>query len=130
VKGEQAGVRRQLLVEEVLQLEGPTALGGVGGIEGGIRMALLERGDDRGGVADGLPVEPQDRKRAAAAPRQGERDDHVDTGHRRPALMLDALVIERPADLLAVVRDRDVPEHRLRRHWIVLRAHCAAISHQ
>src|SRR6185436_16706093 len=62
VEGEQAEIWAELLVEEVLQLEGAAQLRGIGGIEGRLREALLERGDDRGRVGDRLPVELEHRE--------------------------------------------------------------------
>ena len=53
VPGEQADLRAELLVEVVLELERPAALARVRRVERGpVRVAFLERRDDRGRVAD------------------------------------------------------------------------------
>jgi hypothetical protein len=121
VEGEQADVGPQLLVEEVLQLERAAALLGVGGIERRLGEALLERGDYLGRVADRPPLELQHREGdvagVAGEPHRGrdvgagDGDGAADVRH--------PLVVERPAHLLAVVRDVDVPESGFRI------AHCA-----
>jgi hypothetical protein len=52
VEGELAGIWAELLVEELLQLQRPSPLLGVGRVESRLRMAFLESGDDRGRVGD------------------------------------------------------------------------------
>ena len=101
------------LVEEVLELERPATLGRLLRVERRLGPALLERRDDRGRVADVAAVEAQDREGLRRPAGEPERDRDVRAGERRAALVLDPLVGERPAGLLAVVRDRDVPEQRL-----------------
>jgi hypothetical protein len=67
----------QLLVEEVLQLEGAAALRGIGRVERRVRVALLDRGEDRGRVGDRAPVHLQQRQGDALATGQGEGDRDV-----------------------------------------------------
>ena len=66
-------------------------------------------------IADRPAVEEQDRQRAA--PRRAPGADQV-VGAEHPPAVRDALVVERPADLLAEVRERDVPQQR-RVHGVV-----------
>jgi hypothetical protein len=113
---EQPDVRTELLVEELLQLERPRTLAGIARIERGLGHRFLERGDDLGGVADRPAVELQDGERVAAASRQDEGDRDVRARGRGAPLVLDSLVLERPASLLVVVRDADVPEDGLHVH--------------
>ena len=108
--GEQPRVGPELLVEEVLEGEGAPALVGVGRVERGLGLALLERGDDRGRVADVAAVDGQHREGDLGAAGEPERERDVAAGRRRAPLVLDALVGQGPARLLAVVRDGDVPE--------------------
>src|SRR5205823_6461018 len=112
VKDEPPDVGAELFVKEVLELERPAALDRLRRVQRWLRVAFLERADNRGRVADAPAVELEDRQRVAAAAGQRERDRHVVTGHERPALVPDALQVERPSRLLVVVRDLDVPEDR------------------
>jgi hypothetical protein len=75
-------------------------------------IALLERGDDGRRVADALAVELEHREGLVSPTREPERDEHVQPRHRRLAVVVDALVRQRPPHLLAVVRDADVPQGR------------------
>src|SRR5204863_95846 len=52
-------------------------------------------------------------ERVVAAVRQPQRDGDVRAWHRGAQAIRDRLVVERPARLLAVVRDGDVPQRRL-----------------
>lgn len=52
MEGEPAGVGAEFLVEELLELERPAALLGIGGIQRRLRDALLQGGDDRRRVGD------------------------------------------------------------------------------
>ena len=114
-------MRAQLLVEEVLQLERAAALLGVGRVERRLGVALLERGDDRGRVADRAAVHLQHREGRCCSPRVSQkRDRDVHPRQRRAADVRDPLVVQRPARLLAEVRDVDLPESRF------AVAHCAA----
>ena len=72
-------------------------------------VMLLERGDDARGIRDGAAVEPQNGKLALAR-RAPDTDQVIGAEHAAP--VRDALVVERPARLFAIVRERDVPQHR------------------
>ena len=102
----------QLLVEEVLELQRARPLGGVGRVQRGLRRVLLERGDDGGGVADRAAVELEHRQPALLAARLVHRAGAVEPRHRRAQLVRNPLVVQRPARLLVVVRELDVPEDR------------------
>src|SRR5690349_16826512 len=78
-----------------------------------LRKVLLERTDDRGRVLDGLVADPHHGEGFAAPASEPQRHQHVGAGHRGAALMLDALVVEGPADLLAVVGHAYMPEDGL-----------------
>src|SRR5437763_14731453 len=112
MKEEPPDVGAELFVEEVLELKRPAALDRLRRVQRWLRVAFLERADDRGRVADAPAVEFEDRRRVAPAAGQRERDRHVIAGHERAALVPDALQVERPSRLLVVVRDLDVPEDR------------------
>ena len=116
VEREQPRVLAQLLVEELLQRQRALAFGRVLRVQRGLGVAALERGDDGGRVPDRLAVEGQDGERLLAPAREPEGDRHVRGRHGRPAGGGHALVVQRPAHLLAVVRRGDVPEHG-RAHW-------------
>jgi len=62
---------------------------------------LLQRGDDSRGISDGPAVEPENGQ--LALPRRAPRADQV-VGAEHLAAMRDALVVERPADLLVEMR--------------------------
>src|SRR5207253_11294846 len=110
VKEKPPDVRSELFVEEVLELERPAALDRVRRVQRWLRVAFLERADDRGRVADAPAVELEDRRCVAPAAGQCERDRHVVAGHERAALVPDALQVERPSRLLALVRELEGPE--------------------
>jgi len=120
VEGKQARVRPQLLVEEVLQLEGVAALLGIGRVERRVRVALLDRSEDRGRVGDRAPVHLQQRQGDALAAGQREGDRDVAPRQRRAADVGDPLVVERPAHLLAVVGDVELDQGGL------VVTHCAS----
>ena len=113
-----------LLVEELLELQGAPELARIGGIERRIRVALLQRLDDAGRIADPLTVQRQHRKRRPAAS-FANAQAVVHHGRRRAAHVRDLLVVERPAGLFVVVADLDVVEDRRGRD----RTHLAAESH-
>jgi hypothetical protein len=62
--------------------------------------ALFERRDNMRRIADRLTVEEEDRQGAATS---GSPGSNQIVGAEHPAVVRDALVIERPADLLAEV---------------------------
>ena len=107
-------VGSQLLVEEVLELERAPARAGVGRIERRLGVTVLDGLDDPRRIADCHAVELQygERRRAGEAP----RDRPVASRLHRASHMGDALVIERPAHLLVVVRHLEVPEDGRRAH--------------
>jgi len=57
VEEEQPRGGAELLVEVVFELQRPPPLVGVGRVEGRLRIPVLERPDDAGGVADHLAVQ-------------------------------------------------------------------------
>ena len=122
MEGHVAGVGSELLVEEVLELQRPAPLIWVGGVQRRLGVALLEGGDDRRRVADRTAVELEQGEGLVLAAGDEQRRRHVRPRRRRVAVVFDALPVQRPADLLAVVGDLDVPELRS--------AHCDASSHQ
>src|SRR5262245_17496982 len=101
--------RPERLVEIVLQRERALPRRAVTRIKRRLGVMLLERGDDARRIRDGSPVEPQNRQLALAG-RAPDLDQVVGAEHTAP--VRDALVVERPARLFAVVRDRDVPQRR------------------
>ena len=110
VPGELPDIGAELLVEELLQLERAAPLGDVRRVERRLGVALLQRGDDRGRVADSLSVDAEHGEGVVGAAGEPEGDRHVGAGDGRVAAMLDFLPGQRPARLLAVVRDVDLPE--------------------
>ena len=88
---------------------GPGASVGVGGIQGRVGPVFLERGDDRGRVAGPRPSISQTGRRRCS-PRVNRSAVSRASRHRSPQLIRNPLVVERPASLLVVVRDLDVPE--------------------
>jgi len=113
VPDELADRRSQLFVEVVRERERAAPLGDLGGVERRLGEALLQRGDYRGRVADVAAVQAQHGKGVMGATGEPEGDGHVGAGDRRATAVLDALPGKRPARLLAVVRDVDLPENRL-----------------
>ena len=101
--------RAELLVEIVFQCERALPRVGVTGIQRRLGIALFERGDDMRRIADRPAIQEQDWQRAA--PRRAPGADQV-AGAEHLTAMRDALVVERPADLLVEVRERDVPQQR------------------
>jgi hypothetical protein len=101
--------RPKRLVEIVLQRERALPRGGLARIKRRLGVMLLERGDDARGIRDGAAVEPQNGKLALAR-RAPDTDQVIGAEHAAP--VRDALVVERPARLFAIVRERDVPQHR------------------
>jgi hypothetical protein len=99
-----------VLVEEILQRQRPRTLARIGRVERRVGMAALELGDDPRRIADRFAVELEQRERPAAA--EPPRPQRVQPGRRRAKAVSDALEVERPAGLLVVVREGDVPEHR------------------
>jgi len=99
--------RTELLVEIVFQSERSLPRGGVTGIERRRRIALFERGDDLGRIADRPAVQEQDGQRTV--PRRTPRTDQI-VGAKHLTVVRDTLAVERRAGLLAVVRERDVPQ--------------------
>src|SRR3954454_16722824 len=110
VDHEQARIRAELLVEEVLEIERPAALLEVRGVERRVRVGVLEVGDDARRIADRVPVLDEDGEGGRRAARQLTRELAVPPGNGGLADVGDALVVERPADLLVVVRDLEVVE--------------------
>ena len=101
--------RAELLVEVVFQRERVLPRVGVTGIQRRLGIALFERGDDMGRIADRAAVEEQNRQRAV--PRRTPGADQVVRAEHFAAVR-DALVVERPTHLLAEMRERDVPQQR------------------
>src|SRR5688500_15444951 len=101
---EQARVRTELLVEELLELERPPALFRV---KRGFRVEALKLRDDARRVADPAAVEHEHGQRVTAA--QPPRGPVMEASVQRVPRVADALVVERPAHLLVVVRDLEVP---------------------
>ncbi len=87
----------------------------------------LQGGDDLGRVADVRPVQLQHRQGRLRPPRQDQGDRDVAARQGRAAGVVDPLVLERPANLLAVVRDVDLPEGRL---LLRLRRSSSACQHK
>jgi hypothetical protein len=91
----------ELLVEMVFQRERVLPRGGFTGIERRLGIATFECGDDLRRIADRPAVQEQDRQRAtprrAPGANQVVRAEHLTT-------VRDALVIQRPADLLGSAR--------------------------
>src|SRR5207244_10727100 len=113
VEHEPPDVRPELLVEPLLERERPAALRGITRVQRRLWLALLERRDDRRRIADALAAEFEHGERVVAAVRQPQRDGGVRAAYRGAQAIRDRLVVERPARLLAVVRDGDVPQRRL-----------------
>src|SRR5439155_4896159 len=114
-------VRAELLVEEVLERERPAARGVVGRIERRLGSQALEALDDARRVVDRLAVEHEDGDRLL--PRHPQHARNVEAGQERAAYVGDALPVERPARLLVVVREAELPEDgRRRRHRLSARA--------
>ena len=101
--------RAQGLVEIVLDCERALPRGRVTRIQRRLRITLFERGDDAGRIGDRPALQEQDRQFALPGRAPGA-DQVVRAEHL--AAVSDALVIERPAHLLVVVRQRDVPQQR------------------
>jgi hypothetical protein len=101
--------RAELLVEIVFQCERPLPRRGVTGIQWRLGIALFERRDDTRRIADRPSLQEQDRQRTA--PRRAPGADQV-VGAKYATAVRDPLVVERPADLLAEMRERDVPQQR------------------
>src|SRR5438046_7337009 len=101
-------VRAELLVEEVLELERPAAVGRVGRVERRLGPQALEALDSARRVVDRLAVEHEDRQRLL--PRHPEDARDVEAGQERAAYVGDALPVERPARLLVVVREAELQE--------------------
>ena len=108
--GRAAEVRSQLLVEELLEFERATPLRRIVRVEPRVRPAHLDRGDDSGRIADRATVEGQHRCRRGI-PGQALGLHHVGPGKQRTADVGDVLVVKRPAHLLVVVRDLELPQH-------------------
>ena len=117
---EHAHVRSELLVEEVLEVEGPRPCHRVGWAQGRLGKAPLERVDDPGRIPDRLLLENQHRE----GPVTGEllRDRPVPSRDGCATNVRDALVVERPPHLLVVVRDLEVPEDRRHVHLRTIHA--------
>ena len=107
---EQAQIRPELLVEVVLDLKRAAAVGWIVREELGLRVAALELPDDERGVADGEPVELQDREGGTGPEPPG--DLRVPARDRRAADVREPLVVERLARLLVVVGDLEMPQNR------------------
>ena len=101
--------RAKRLVEIVLQRERTLPRDGVNRIKRRLGVMLLKRGDDASGIGDGTAVEPQNGQLTLACRAPGV-DQVGGTEHAAP--VRDAFVVERPADLFAKVRERDVPQQR------------------
>jgi len=112
VEGDEARRRAEVLVEVVLERKCVAAPGRVLGKERALWMAPVERGDRRARVGDRFVPELQDREGDPGAAGEVEGDRDVDARQGRAAAVGDALVVERPADLLAEVRDLELPEQR------------------
>src|SRR5439155_5179301 len=97
-------VRAELAIEPARELERAPALGVAGGIQGRVREAPLQGGDDRGGIRDTYTIELEDRKRHGPPAREPRSERDVQARQGRAALVRDPLVLERPARLLAEVR--------------------------
>src|SRR5215210_6854936 len=113
----------ELFVEEVLERESPLPVGRAGRVERRVGPVLLERGDDPGRVSDRPPVDLEDRRGSPfplEAPPQPVR-----ARRERAALVGDPLEVERPAGLLVVVGEAELPEDGQASGV----AHCAASSH-
>ena len=108
-----ADVGCNLFVEERFDREGAGPLRGIGRIEGWGRGAGAHLGEDPVRPDEWRAVDHEDRELVLP----GEEADarHVEAGDERPADVRPALVIERPAHLLVVVRDAEV-EEAWRRH--------------
>jgi hypothetical protein len=91
VEGEQAHVRAELLVEELLQRECALALVAVLRVQRLLGMATLELGDDGRRVGDGPAVEHEQRERVRAALGQPQRDRDVRGRWWRAPLVVDPL---------------------------------------
>jgi len=110
VDRQQARVRADVLVEEVLEVARAPPLLRVGRVEGRAWLELLERLDDVGRVSDRPTAQHEDGERRSAAQTPGELA--VSAGGHRAAHVGHALVVQGPARLLVVVRDLEVPEDR------------------
>src|SRR5262249_9270464 len=101
-------MRAEFFIEEVLELEGALPLGRILGVERRLRPALLDRGDDSGRVPDRLPVESENGSRHPTA--KAFRGQRVENWEEGAPSVGDPLEVQRPADLLVVVRDLELPE--------------------
>ncbi len=101
--------RPKRLVEIVFQREGALACGDVTRIKRRLGAALFKCCDDAGGIRDGPAVEPQDGQLTLT--RRAPDADQV-VGAEHASSVRDALVIECPAHLFVIVRERNVPQHR------------------
>lgn len=111
--GHEADVRSQLLVEELLERERTLPLRRIVRIERSLRPALLDRGDDSRRIADRPPVEGEHgRRRRIAGQTLGLQD--VEPRKQRAADVGDPLVVQRPAHLLVVMREFELPQHAAR----------------
>jgi hypothetical protein len=106
---EEPRVRSKLLVEEILDLERAPALVSFGWIQRRLGKASLERLDDPGRISDRLPIQDEHWKRPATG--QLFRDRLMAARHGGATNVGHPLVVERPARLLVVVGDLQVPEH-------------------
>src|SRR5262245_19750635 len=110
---ETADVGRDFLVEKRLERERARSLRGIGRIERRVGTPALDLGEDAIRADEGGSRNHEDRELVLP----GEQADarHMQAGDERPADVRPALVIERPAHLLVVVRDAEV-EEAWRRH--------------
>src|SRR5207244_889992 len=100
----------ELDVEVLLELERAAPGRLVAGVERWVGMQALERLDDARRVGDRAAVEHEHRYRSLS--RQPEHPRDVERGKERAADVRDALPVERPARLLVVVGEAELPEDR------------------